>query len=71
MKNSDNIPDSFLAQLDKAQHLLLDNMNDFIRKKIYFADNFSELTEKDWEQINAASKDKIKEWFRDVPIKKL
>ena len=70
IKNINTIPDSFLAQLDKAQHLLLDNLNDFVRKKIYFADNFTELNEDDWTQINDASKEKIKEWFKDIPIKK-
>jgi hypothetical protein len=66
----DQIPHSFLAQLDKAQHIMLDNLNDFIQKKIYFADNFSELTDTDWQEINHAIKDKIEEWFADVPMKK-
>lgn len=66
---SDTIPDSFLAQLDNNQHILLDNFNNFIHKKIYFADNFTELTNQDWKNIEEASKEKIKEWTDKVPIK--
>ena len=68
---SDKIPNDFLAQIDKAQHTLLDNFNKFIRKKIYFADNLTSLTDEDWKEINKASKNKIIEWLERVPVKKL
>jgi hypothetical protein len=63
-----NIPDSFLLQIDKAQHELLDIRNDFIRKKIYFCDKFELLSNDDWDNINKACKSKIKEWFESVGL---
>ena len=62
------IDERFLLQLDKGQHLLLDNLNHFIKKKIYFADTFDQLTEKDWKYINNSIDEKIKEWLDDFPI---
>ena len=66
---TDEIPDDFLAQLDTAQHMLLDNMNKFIKKKIYFCDNFTKLDENDWNNINLAIKEKINEWIEKISIK--
>ena len=65
---SSDIPNNFVLQIDKAQHALLDNMNNFIKKKIYFCDNFDKLTETDWENINKNCKEKIKEWFESVNL---
>ena len=65
---SSDIPNNFVLQIDKAQHELLDNMNNFIKKKIYFCDNFDKLTETDWENINKNCKEKIKEWFESVNL---
>jgi 23S rRNA U2552 (ribose-2'-O)-methylase RlmE/FtsJ len=68
----DNIVDldDFLLQLDKAQHNLIDNLNDFIRKKIYFADNVDKLTSHDWIYINKGIKDKIGEWLTEFRFDK-
>jgi len=66
---ANDIPESFLLQVDKAQHILLDSMNKFINKKIYFCDNFNNLSYSDWSKINQATEDKIKEWLESVPIK--
>jgi hypothetical protein len=63
-----DIDEKFLLQLDKGQHLLLDNLNHFIKKKIFFADNFNNLNDKDWEYINKAIDEKIKEWLDDFHI---
>jgi len=65
---SKNIPDNFLLQIDKVSHELLDVRNDFIRKKIYFCDKFETLSETDWDNINKACKEKIKEWFESVGL---
>jgi hypothetical protein len=65
----ENIDEKFILQIDEAQNLLQDNMNDFIRKKIYFVDNFTKLDERDWIIINEAIKDKIEEWLVDFPLR--
>lgn len=65
--NNDNIYD-FLLQIDKAQHLFIGNINDFIRKKIYFADTHTEFTENDWLYINKGIKDKIVEWLSEFKL---
>ena len=61
--NINTIPDTFLSQLDKACGILINNFNNFIRNKIYFADNYSDLTDDDWKVIKQVSKDKINEWI--------
>jgi hypothetical protein len=65
------IDERFLLQLDNGQHLLLDNLNHFIKKKIFFADNFDKLTDKDWKYINNSIDEKINEWLDDFPIIKI
>ena len=45
------------------QHIILDNFNKHIKNKIYFADNFTKLTDDDWKMINKTSKEKINEWL--------
>jgi hypothetical protein len=62
------IDERFLLQLDKGQHLLLDNFNKMLKKKIFFTDNFHNLTQKDWKYINISIEEKIKEWLDDFPI---
>jgi len=61
--NIDDVQEPFLLQLDKMQHIILDNFNKHIKNKIYFADNFTKLTDDDWKMINTTSKDKINEWL--------
>lgn len=58
-----DIQEQFLLQLDKMQHIILDNFNKHIKNKIYFADNFTKLTDDDWKMINKTSKEKINEWL--------
>ena len=65
--NTDNIY-NFLLQIDKAQHLFIGNINDFIRKKIYFADTHTKFTENDWLYINKGIKDKIVEWLSEFNL---
>ena len=57
------IPDTFIQQLDKACDVLINNFNHFIKNKIYFADNFHNITPDDWTMIKKISKDKINEWL--------
>jgi len=65
-----NIPSDFLLQLNKIQVIMLNNFNKFIKKKIYFTDNFSTITDADWTKINKTIEEKINEWFTNFPIKK-
>ena len=66
---SKDIPDSFLLQANQMQHKLLDNFNKMIRKKIFFVDTFKKLSKEDWDKLDEAIQDKIKEWFDKVPIR--
>ena len=58
-----DVQEQFLLQLDKMQHIILDNFNKHIKNKIYIADNFTKLTDADWKIINKTSKEKINEWL--------
>ena len=58
-----NVSEQFLLQLDKMQHMILDNFNKHIKNKIYFSDNFVNLTKEDWKIIRHISREKIKEWL--------
>jgi len=63
-----NIPINFLLQVDKAQNELIENMNKFIKKQIYFCDNFENITDKEWKIIKKSIKEKIKDWFNDLEL---
>ena len=65
IKSSD-IPQTFLFQLEKIQNKLIYNFNNFIKSKIFFADNFKNLTYDDWQIINTTSREKIKEWLDGI-----
>jgi hypothetical protein len=68
MCDYNKMDDKFLLQLDEGQNILQDNMNNFIRRKIYFVDNFHEMTDNDWAMIKNAIKEKINEWMDDFPL---
>jgi hypothetical protein len=47
------------------QYYILNNVQKFIKKKIYFTDNFNNLTDADWNLINKTIEE------RDLVIEKL
>jgi len=61
-----NIPINFSLQVDKAQNELIENMNKFIKKQIYFCDNFEKITDEEWIIIKKSIKEKIKDWFSQI-----
>jgi hypothetical protein len=63
-----NIPINFSLQVDKAQNELIENMNKFIKKQIYFCDNFENITDKEWNIIKKSIKEKIKEWIAQIDL---
>jgi hypothetical protein len=62
------INEKFLLQLDNCIHVLLDSFNNFIRKKIYLADNINKLTTDDIKYYEMALDTKINEWFHTFQI---
>jgi hypothetical protein len=63
-----DIPSSFTLQIDKMQNELIENMNKFIKKQIYFCDNFENITKDDWQVLKTGIREKIKDWFNDLSI---
>jgi len=61
-----SLPNTFTLQVDKAQNELIENMNKFIKKQIYFCDNFNNITEEEWNILRKAIKEKIKDWINDI-----
>jgi len=63
-----NIPMNFMLQVDKMQNELIENMNKFIKKQIYFCDNYETITKEEWIIIKKTIKEKIKDWFLSINI---
>ena len=63
------IPETFLLQINKMQHMILNNLDAYIRKKIYFTDNFDKITDEQWDKLQHIIKDKMNEWLTTFPIK--
>lgn len=59
-----NIDHTFLETLDKYQNIIQDNMNSYIRKKIYFTDNFDTISESDWKNIENNNRVKLNNWIK-------
>jgi hypothetical protein len=53
-------------QVDKAQNELIENMNKFIKKQIYFCDNYENIKEEDWDLLKKAIKEKLKNWCKMI-----
>jgi hypothetical protein len=63
-----NIPMNFMLQVDKMQNELIENMNKYIKKQIYFCDNYETITKEEWIIIKKTIKEKIKDWFLSINI---
>jgi hypothetical protein len=50
------------------QNELIENMNKFIKKQIYFCDNLENITKDDWQVLKTGIREKIKDWFNDLSI---
>ena len=61
-----SMPNTFTLQVDKAQNELIENMNKFIKKQIYFCDNYENIKEEDWGLLKKAIREKLKDWFNDI-----
>jgi len=61
-----SMPNTFTLQVDKAQNELIENMNKFIKKQIYFCDNYENIKNEDWLLLKKAIKEKLKDWFIDI-----
>ena len=61
-----SMPNTFTLQVDKAQNELIENMNKFIKKQIYFCDNYENIKEEDWTLLKKAIKEKLKNWCKMI-----
>ena len=60
------MPTNFTLQVDKMQNDLIENMNKFIKKQIYFYDNYDTIKKDEWKILKRAIKEKIKDFFDDI-----
>jgi hypothetical protein len=63
-----NMPTNFILQVDKVQNELIENMNKFIKKQIYFCDNYETIKDDEWNILKKAIKEKVKDWFSDIGL---
>ena len=61
-----DMPTNFTLQVDKMQNELIENMNKFIKKQIYFCDNYDNIKKDEWDILKQAIKEKLKDWFADI-----
>jgi len=63
-----DMPTNFTLQVDKMQNELIENMNKFIKKQIYFCDNYENIKDDTWKILKTGIKEKIKDWLNDLLV---
>ena len=59
-KNNNTSNETIPLEINQIQNELVENMNKFIKKQIYFCDNFENIKDEDWILLKKVIKKNIK-----------